>query len=555
MAFNKAGARQIKNGVITNAHLAVGAAIEESKLVIDWASRGSEILGKKLLIDYVQVAGKSVASGVTSMAVTTSISAPFASADTEKGAVVQAGKNKVVIRDSVTGDPMVNATGNEVYGKLTHNGTDYTLSFFVRDDGGIESAYAFDAAGTIDFQFPQRFDLNTIAETFAANEKFVDGASDVSARLDLEQIVSDAFGAAYTLNHDGTATRTKSIITELQEKTNGTINTEVGASATIDEVIDARGTELSLAARFGTAETRISDSETAIGNLETEVGAARGTFVDVNERLTDIETNISTEITDRGTAVQAVRDDLASIEAGKGASLVGIEDAGLVFTSGTVEGALVELESRVQGVETATASTEVEDARISDVTGTHLTLDARIESGEARFEAVKTEVDAARESAAKATVVENADGTSTTTPKAFASVDARIEEIETEAAADAKFLSDYKSANDERVGAVETNVSDQGTAITGLEGKAHGHFAEDKQVLAGDALINTSRYDLTTGTFVPGDKSLTVYVNGMIQMAGIHYQEQTNASNEGVAISFSPELIMEGDVIQLRWVK
>ncbi|MBK5445120.1 MULTISPECIES: hypothetical protein [unclassified Peribacillus] len=50
-----------------------------------------------------------------------------------------------------------------------------------------------------------------------------------------------------------------------------------------------------------------------------------------------------------------------------------------------------------------------------------------------------------------------------------------------------------------------------------IEGSFYGHFAEDKQVLAGDPLISSSRYDVTFGTFIVGDKSLNVYINGMLQ--------------------------------------
>ncbi|WP_421021721.1 hypothetical protein, partial [Klebsiella pneumoniae] len=85
--------------------------------------------------------------------------------------------------------------------------------------------------------------LATIVETFASNEKFVDGASDVSARLDLEQIAKDAFGASYTLDRDGNANRGKSIVESLAELTQGKLNSQVTASDLIDEVVTARGGE------------------------------------------------------------------------------------------------------------------------------------------------------------------------------------------------------------------------------------------------------------------------------------------------------------------------
>lgn len=524
MAFNQAGSKQIKPGAIDNTHIKAGAGIDESKLVIDWQARGSEVLAMKLLVDFVQVTGKTISLGLNNVAVTESISAPAADADNKKGAVVQSGKNKVIIRNNVTGDPVISADGNEVYGKLTHNGTDYIISFFYRDDAKVEQPYTFDAASSIDFQFPQRFDLGTIAETFASNEKFVDGAADVSARLDLEQIIKDAFGSGYTLDHDGASNRAKSIVSEMTERTKGTINTSVTASDAIDELVYARGTFLDLDTRLSDADTKISTNTSKVTTLETEVTAGRGVSASLKDRFDTIEASIVQEATDRGTAVQAIRDDLASVANGKGASLIKIEDAALAFTSDTVEGALTELEGRVKTVEIAVTSTEIPDARKSVLTGDHASLDDRLEAGETRFEAVKTEVEAAR-------------GVS-------ANVNERITGIETS-------VSDHET----RIGDAETAVGLHGTAITGLEAKAHKHYAEDKQVTAADPLIGGTRYDLQTDTFVAGDKSLQVYVNGMLQMAGVHYAEITNISNEGIAVNFAPEIIVEGMVIQLRWTK
>jgi hypothetical protein len=525
MAYNKLNAKQIRPGILDDSHLKAGAAISESKLNIDWATRGNEILGTKLLVDFVQVNGKSINSGVNNVAVTSSITAPVADADTVKGAVVQSGKNRVVIREAVTGDPVSSADGTEVYGKLTHNGTDYILSFFYKDAGNVEQAYTFASAATVDFQFPQRFDLSSITETFASNEKFVDGASDVSARLDLEQIVKDAFGGAYALGHDGTAVRPQSIVAELLERTVGAINTTVSASDIIDELVDARGGEVDLDTRLGGMETATGTNTSAISTINTELVAGRGTFGDLNARFDDVEGNLAQELIDRADADQTIIDDLASVLNGKGASLIGVEDFGGVFVATTVEGVLSELEGRLQDVESLTSSTEVADARDSVLTGAHASLDERLEAGETLFDAVKTEVEAAR-------------GT-------FGTVKLRLDDVDTKVA-------DHET----RVGNNETAITDHSTRIDTLESNAHVPYAEDHEVLAGDPLINGSRYDLMSGTYVTGDKSLNVYMNGMLQMNGVHYTEIASGTpGEGIAISFAPELIVEGDIIQLRWTK
>ncbi len=216
MSFNSIRGSQIREGVITNEHISEDTLIHESKLGIDWQARIAEIFESKLLIDFVQVNGKAVASSSSSIDVTDQISAEPATEDFHKGAVVQEEKNKVIIRDSMTGDPII-SNGKEVYGRLTHEDGVYTIYFFSKDNAGGDEPFTFDEASVIDFQFPQRFDLNTISENFASNEKFVDGASDISARLDLIQIIRDAFGTDYVLNQDGSSTKAKSLVDEIAE--------------------------------------------------------------------------------------------------------------------------------------------------------------------------------------------------------------------------------------------------------------------------------------------------------------------------------------------------
>lgn len=407
MAFNKIRGSQLQGAIIEESH--IKTALTESVLNIDWATRGTEILQSKLVLDYVQKEGLAIASGSASF--DPSITAPVAATSTDKGAVTETGKNKVIIRDSVTGEPVLSVDNTEVYGKLTYDSTavtpHYVVSLFYVDAGALEQPFTTSSALTVDMQFPQRFDLSDVAETFAMNEKFVDGAADVSSRLDLEQIAKDVFGT-YTYDHDGNANRAKTLMQELIDETSGVTNTSVKAKTVIDEVVSARG---------------------ASADLSTEMGRVEG--------------KIDAEVTNRTNADTAIVNKLASNLTGEGASTVGIEDAAAVFTATTVEGALGELEGRVATNETALQS-------------------------------------------------------------------------------------------------------------------VHGHFVEDKQVLAGDPLIGGSTYTLSTAdTFVAGDKSLQVFVNGMLQMVGVHYNELEagGAGTGGTGVEFPGELIAEGDIIQLRWEK
>lgn len=402
--FNKMNSKQIKDGAIKNAHIAVGAAIDEDKLNIDWANRGQEILAMRLLVDFVQVVGKAVTSGASSIKITSEVSASPATTDTEKGAVVQEGKNRVIIRDAKTGEPIKSADGTEVYGRLTHDGTDYTLSFFYKNATAVETAYTFADEGILDFQFPQRFDLSSVSETFASNEKFVDGTADVSTRLDLEQIVVDAFGGGYKLTHNGTGARPQSIIEDLTDATHGTVNTDVSASEIIDEIIAARNENVDLNARLTAMDASIGATTTNVATITAELTGARNGFGSLNERLDDVDNSIA----DANDAITTLTTDVASNKA----------------------------------------------------------------------------------------------------------------------------------------------------AITDLEAVSHKHYAEDYQVIAGDALIGTGVYTIASGeTFVVGNKSLNVYYNGALQMVGVHYTEVTVDGVVGTGISFAPETFVEGDVIQLRWSK
>lgn len=368
MTKNQASGRQIKANAISNEHIAQNAAIEDKKLAIDWVARGEEILGRKLLVDYVQVEDLLVSSGSSAVTLLSGISAPLADADTKKGVVVEEGKNKVILRNRQTGDPVISTYSTEVYARITHDTTNFILTFYALTNVGVEEAYMFTEETTIDFQFPQRFSLATIGETFAANEKFVDGASDVSSRLDLEQLAKDIFGAGYDLTQTGEGANLQSLVEQLLEATSGVTNSSVRAKEIIDEVIGARGLSATL-----------------------------------DERSTTIEDTI----------------ELLQVA-----------------------------------------------------------------------------------------------------------------------------LTEYQTANDSRMDAAETTLA-----------AVHKHYAEDHQVKSGDPLISTARYDLTTGTFVAGDKSLSVYYNGFLQAEGVHYTEITSSGTDGIAISFSPDLIDEGDIIQLRWTK
>ena len=66
------------------------------------------------------------------------------SAGPERVGFVTTGNNTSLLRNCLTGDPLVDVSGNEVYGRLTEAAGVYTLEFYYLDDAGTEVAATVD---------------------------------------------------------------------------------------------------------------------------------------------------------------------------------------------------------------------------------------------------------------------------------------------------------------------------------------------------------------------------------------------------------------------------
>lgn len=176
----------------------------------------------------------------------------------------------------------------------------------------------------------------------------------------------------------------------------------------------------------------------------------------------------------------------ASNNAGNGASLVGIEDVEGVFIATNVEGALVELEGRVDNLET--------------------TGNAEIIATHERELATTNEYFAQK-----------------TGENAFSSLEERFAEIET--ISDAQFK------------AIRTEFAEADTVL--LE-QSHFHISESQTGLT------TANYVLTTQDVKETD-FVAVYVNGLRQIPNSHY---TIASAEGLitGITFAEDLVADDNV-------
>jgi hypothetical protein len=247
-------AEQIKNNQIKDQH--INGKLSENVLDINFPNHAPEILETKLIVDYVQKDG--VAVSAASKTVTFDLVAPAAADASSKGIVLNT--HIVKLRDKVTGEP-VNDGVAEVYGKLTGaTGTGpytYTLAFFSKPvDAEVE--YTFVDAANIDVLYPQRFSLADIPENFLENERFVDGAADVTAHLNLNQVGRDLFGTSYTYKNTGARTdffgNGNTVVEELVDQTSGTgANSTVRTPEIVDEVVAARGNKASLDQRLDVA--------------------------------------------------------------------------------------------------------------------------------------------------------------------------------------------------------------------------------------------------------------------------------------------------------------
>jgi hypothetical protein len=406
---------KITLGTITNEVIADNAAIAESKLSIDWSGHYQSALETKKVVDYVQVSGTAV-GGAATKDLTGIIDGTIAAVDsssTSEGIIASGATNKVIVRNSADGEAIlanIDASLDkiyEVYGKLSFASSKYTLSFFYFDPtansgAGAEVAFTMPANTTIDWQYLRRFNLRTVSETFAANEKFVDGAVDTSALLNLQQLAKDLYGSSWSLNRDGLATLGSSLKDQIASETTRASTAETALQTNIDNEATARSNAdtairndfASTAAAKGANLIGIQDAGSLItattveGALAEIIGkvntnktdlastaASKGastigiqdsgniiTATTVEGALAEVVGNLNSEITNRTNADTAIRTDFSTINtAAKGANLIGIQDAGSLITATTVEGALAELAGNIN-----TGSSNV-DLRIKEI--------------------------------------------------------------------------------------------------------------------------------------------------------------------------------------------
>lgn len=496
MAISRIRGEQIRKGVLANNHIANDAAIEEGKLDINWAGHYQNTLETKKVIDYVQVGNKVVGEATEYNLTTNGIIVGgnvTSSLTTEEGVITDAPYNQVVIRDAMTGDAVIDEEGEEVYGRLVHDGVDFKVVFYSpgTDEEGktIETPFTMPVNQEIDFQYMERFNLKTVSELFAANEKFVAGAADITAFQNIEQLAKDLYGAGYTLDRDGKG------------------NLELSIQEQITKEI----------------QERKEANEAIVTDLSTQAAAGKGAnLIGVedadNKFLGGTVEAVLAELKD---AMDQFKTDLGSIENGKGASLIGVEDAQGYFEGTTVEEVLTELSERATNLEQG-SNAEVDNAKGRD---------ADTASGKFLI-------------------------------KDFATLEERLVEIETvvdEEAGDKeeRTAALEKEVNDARGSEVSVearlgkSLNDNGTLKVGTQ--IHSHYRARYQAVGGEGEVSLAMFNKADlPNFQVGDDSLEVFINGQLQEPGLNYLEG-EAGNK-VTFDLGDGTVLEPtDIVQIKY--
>ena len=365
--FVKIRGKQIHDYQILNRH--IGEKIQEQNLDIDFASHWADILEQKKVVDYVQV------DNFTAVGAEIDLSAilpadTLISDGTTKGVIVEAPLNKCVVRDGISGKPILGPENDEVFGRLVaedgEEGRVFKLKLFSIVDGE-ETPFELTEEQVIDFQYAERFSLATVSELFAANEKFVDGAVDVTTKLNLKQLARDLYGSGYSLDRDGDANLEKSIVDQLADEVSArTAADEALQTALDDEISRATAAEQALGTRVTAVENEIADARDEADSLAARLAGLEDSGAASGQEIADARRS------DRYGEFATLDERLEAAEAAL-ADAVAAEETRAKAAEEALDGKLVELETtlndtivdKLQPVEAELAAVkgEVEEAR------------------------------------------------------------------------------------------------------------------------------------------------------------------------------------------------
>lgn len=371
--------KQIIQEAIVNEHISPDAAIHEDKLDINWNAH-TEVLVDRKVVDYVE-ANKLKVKG-TQINLQSQINeidgVKTATSDNSvEGIIVEGDKNKAPMRNSFTGEPLVATIDDvdyEVIARVEYyvdeEDEDDTGSYFLRfytasGEDGDEVPYSLGSDEiTVDILYARRWNLKDVDEMFAANEKFVHGAADVTAYLNIQQLAKDIYGDDWKVNRDGEAHLEESLIDQIKAEVDRSIIAETQLQLNIDDEKNLRITaDTDLQNQIDRLDANDKTTDSVLYKIRTKVtdplkstdidkGATLVGIYEINgmDGIVDVQGALEFLKENAGDALVDFKDALASTEIGEGASLIGV-DALSGLNGSTVQAVLVDHEERLDILE------------------------------------------------------------------------------------------------------------------------------------------------------------------------------------------------------------
>jgi len=232
IANEAVGTTQIEDSSITMAKLGTNSVgqyqIADSAVTgpkLDTTAKQAVLQYKKITA-YVQNNAYAVAPGLTFVEVTSIVgltTPPVSSYGTNEGILSDEPKNAVAIRNSYSGLPEV-TNSLEVFGRITFDYpgiTQWFVTFYTQAVGMTQTITPLpDGLTMMDWQYLQRYNMNTVDESFAADDKFFTGTVDVTEVLNINQLAKDIYTNPI-LNNVGNAILVRPLESQIYDIVNG----------------------------------------------------------------------------------------------------------------------------------------------------------------------------------------------------------------------------------------------------------------------------------------------------------------------------------------------
>lgn len=494
-------APQLSPGLMRDSHFDVDNKIKEDKINILWHDH-KEILQDTKVDVFVQVNSKDV-SEVSQVDITAELSGYNESTDEDAEGIRLS--EKVVIRRNGTEDtPIADADGDVVYGKIEKVDSTYVLKFYSLVDT-VETAFTMPADTVIDFRFVLRTNLSVLPvdAIIKGGAGFVEGATDAKAYLNLLQLMKDIYGGTGSLDNDGNANLSTSIVAQIDNLITNLASTDASKGAkligvvtnsnysgvTVQDVLNNLADRLAATENGGIAE--VSATHTRETDSSNGYFAAK-TLPSLEDRLVEIESIVDSQFKNKEDRVAKLEteDDRYAFEVT--AQIEAIEVGGGAATDGDV-------------TVTVTAT---------DLPGSPKAVSVTVSSG-----------DDATTVANKIRAALINDGDINT----FFDVSG----IGTDIMLTARVVAVTDAEMNLAIAGETTGVPDIATSTTIQEG------------------TDPSVVNLPDGK-VARENSLFITVQGAIQAPGINYTEVTNEDGT-VGVTFAPEVLTNGYAVFMWW--